>query len=466
MLQIYNSLTRTHETFTPIKPGKIGMYVCGMTVYDHAHVGHARVMIVFDVVVRYLRSRGFDVRYVRNITDIDDKIIRRANERGEDINGLTARVIDAMHEDERALGMLPPDEEPRATTHIAEIVAMIESLIKGGYAYAATNGDVYYRVRKFPSYGALSAKSIDDLQVGARVEIGEAKEDPLDFVLWKAAKAGEPNWPSPWGPGRPGWHIECSAMSTHCLGESFDIHGGGMDLKFPHHENEIAQSEAATGHKFVNYWMHVGFVRINEEKMSKSLGNFFTVREVLAKFAPEVLRYFILASHYRSPLDYSDANLKAAKSALDGIYLALRGLNSGDAPGDAEHEARFHAAMDDDFNTPKAFAEIAALTTEINRAKAAGELTRAASLARTLRDFGRVLGLFQVDPEAYFKDAGGTVDEESSGMSSADVERLIDQRNTARKAKDFAQADRVRDQLQAAGIILEDGPGGTTWRRS
>jgi cysteinyl-tRNA synthetase len=466
MLQIYNSLTRTHETFTPIKPGKVGMYVCGMTVYDHAHVGHARVMIVFDVVARYLRSRGFDVRYVRNITDIDDKIIRRAGERGEDISGLTARVIDAMHEDERALGMLPPDEEPRATTHIAEIVAMIESLVNGGYAYRASNGDVYYRVRKFASYGALSAKSIDDLLVGARVEVGEAKEDPLDFVLWKAAKAGEPSWPSPWGPGRPGWHIECSAMSTHCLGESFDIHGGGMDLKFPHHENEIAQSEAATGHKFVNYWMHVGFVRINEEKMSKSLGNFFTVREVLAKFSPEVLRYFILASHYRSPLDYSDANLKAAKSALDGVYLALRDLDPNAAPGDAEHEARFHAAMDDDFNTPKAFAEFAGLATEINRAKSTGELARAASLARTLRDFGRVLGLFQADPETYFKGAGNTVDEESSGTSSTDVERLIEQRNAARKAKDFAQADRVRDQLQAAGVILEDGPGGTTWRRS
>ena len=467
MLQIYNSLTRTLETFTPIAPGKVGMYVCGMTVYDHAHVGHARVMIVFDVVARYLRSRGFDVRYVRNITDIDDKIIRRASERGEDIGGLTARVIDAMHQDERALGILPPDEEPRATTHIAEIVRMIESLVKRGYAYAATNGDVYYRVRKFPSYGALSAKTLDDLQAGARVEIGEAKDDPLDFVLWKSAKPGEPSWPSPWGPGRPGWHIECSAMSMRCLGDSFDIHGGGMDLKFPHHENEIAQSEAATGHKFVNYWMHVGFVRINEEKMSKSLGNFFTVREVLPKLrSPEVLRYFILGSHYRSPLDYSDANLRAADSALNGIYLALRGLDPSVEPAGESYEARFHAAMEDDFNTPKAFAELAGLATEINRAKSAGELARAASLARTLRDFGRVLGLFQADPETYFKGAGGTVDETSIGMSSADVERLIEQRNAARKAKDFAQADRVRDQLQAAGIILEDGPSGTTWRRS
>ncbi len=466
MLEIYNSLTRTNETFTPITPSNVGMYVCGMTVYDYAHVGHARVMIVFDVVARYLRALGFSVRYVRNITDIDDKIIKRATERGEDIGALTAQFIDAMHEDERALGVLPPDDEPRATTHIAEIVALIESLMKGGYAYAAANGDVYYRVRKFPSYGALSAKSIDDLQVGARVEVGEAKEDPLDFVLWKAAKAGEPSWPSPWGAGRPGWHIECSAMSTHCLGDSFDIHGGGMDLKFPHHENEIAQSEGATGHKFVNTWMHVGFVRINEEKMSKSLGNFFTVREVLERFAPEVLRYFILASHYRSPLDYSDANLKAAKSALDGIYQALRGVDPRAGTADVDREARFRAAMDDDFNTPKAFAEFAGLATELNRAKAAGDAVRAASLARTLKDAGAVLGLFQSDPENYFQGTAGAAETATGGLSAGDVEKLIAERNAARKAKDFATADRVRDQLQAAGIILEDGPGGTTWRRS
>ena len=466
MLHIYNSLTRSHEPFTPIQPGQVRMYVCGMTVYDYAHVGHARVMIVFDVIARYLRARGFTVRYVRNVTDIDDKIIRRAAERGEEIGPLTARFIDAMHDDERALGVLAPDAEPRATAHIAEIVAMIESLFKAGYAYAAGNGDVYFRVRKFPTYGALAAKSVDDLQVGARVEIGEAKEDPLDFVLWKAAKPGEPSWPSPWGPGRPGWHIECSAMSTRCLGESFDIHGGGMDLKFPHHENEIAQSEGASGHKFVNYWMHVGFVRINEEKMSKSLGNFFTVREVLAKFAPEVLRYFILASHYRSPLDYSDANLRAAKSALDGIYLALRGVNPAVDAGDAEATARFHAAMEDDFNTPKAFAEFAALATEINRSKAAGDSTGAAALARALRELGGVLGLFQADPEEYLKGAGAAAVEGTSDLSAAEVDRLIAQRNAARKAKNFAEADHVRDQLQAAGIILEDGPHGTTWRRS
>jgi len=478
MLRIHNSLTRTHETFTPIVPGKVGIYVCGMTVYDYAHVGHARVMVVFDIVARYLRARGFDVRYVRNITDIDDKIIRRAAERGEDVGSLTERFIDAMHDDERALGVLPPDEEPRATTHIAEIVAMIEALLKSGYAYAASNGDVYYRVRKFANYGALSAKSIDDLQVGARVEVGEAKEDPLDFVLWKAAKAGEPQWPSPWGAGRPGWHIECSAMATHCLGASFDIHGGGMDLKFPHHDNEIAQSEGATGRKFVNYWVHVGFVRVNEEKMSKSLGNFFTVREVLAKFAPEVLRYFILASHYRSPLDYSDANLKAAKSALDGIYLALRGLDPSATPGNAEHEAGFHAAMEDDFNTPKAFAAFSTLVTEINKAKAAGNMNLAAGLARTLKDLGGVLGLFQRNPEEWFRGdvaaADGLLLSDSasvqvirgSQMPSEEVDKLVAERLQARKVKNFGEADRIRDQLQAAGIVLEDGPSGTTWRRS
>jgi cysteinyl-tRNA synthetase len=467
MLSIYNSLTRTQETFIPLTPGKVRMYVCGMTVYDYVHVGHARVMIVFDVVVRYLRARGFEVRYVRNVTDVDDKIIHRAAERGEDIAALTARFIDAMHEDERALGVMAPDEEPRATGHIPEIVAMIGSLVDRGYAYRATNGDVYYRVRKFPSYGALSAKSLDDLRAGARVEVGEAKDDPLDFVLWKAAKPDEPSWPSPWGPGRPGWHIECSAMSTHSLGDSFDIHGGGMDLTFPHHENEIAQSEGATGRKFVNYWMHVGFVRVNQEKMSKSLGNFFTVRDVLTRFAPEVVRYFILTSHYRSPLDYSDGNLQAAKSALDGIYLALRGLDRSAAPNGDDFEARFHQAMEDDFNTPKAFAEFAALATEVNRAKTAGDAAKAAGLAATLRRLGGTLGLFQADPENFLQ--GGAVsssaDADVRGLTAAQIETLVAQRTAARKAKDFAEADRVRDRLEAAGVILEDGPKGTTWRR-
>ncbi|MEK7223575.1 MAG: cysteine--tRNA ligase, partial [Pseudomonadota bacterium] len=326
MLHIYNSLTRKKDPFTPITPGKVRLYVCGMTVYDFCHLGHARVMVVFDMVVRYLRARGFDVTYIRNITDIDDKIINRARENGEDIGALTARFIQAMNQDAAVLGVLPPDAEPRATVHMPQILDMIGKLVERGFAYQARNDDVYYHVRKFSLYGALSGKTLDELKIGARVEVGEEKDDPLDFVLWKAAKPGEPQWDSPWGAGRPGWHIECSAMSSACLGDHFDIHGGGMDLKFPHHENEIAQSEAATGGKFVNTWMHVGFVRLNEEKMSKSLGNFFTVREVLKKFDPEVVRYFILGSHYRSPLDYSDENLQGAKAALTRLYLALKDL--------------------------------------------------------------------------------------------------------------------------------------------
>jgi cysteinyl-tRNA synthetase len=460
------------------------MYVCGMTVYDYCHLGHARVMMVFDMVARYLRARGHEVRYVRNITDIDDKIIKRAAENGEEIGALTARFIQAMHEDAAALGVAPPDAEPRATAHIAQIRDVIAKLIERGYAYRAKNGDVYYRVRKFDNYGALSGKSVDDLRSGARVAIGEEKEDPLDFVLWKAAKPGEPQWESPWGPGRPGWHIECSAMATSCLGNHFDIHGGGMDLKFPHHENEIAQSEGATGEKFVNTWVHVGFVRVNQEKMSKSLGNFFTVREVLAKFPPEVVRYFILASHYRSPLDYSDDNLRAAKSALDGFYIALRGLTlAGDSEGD-EFEAGFHGAMEDDFNTPKAFAELFALVTEINRAKAAGDTARATRLAATLRRLGAILGLFQQDPEKWLRgdteappgvitrvlrDETEVTDgliREVTTITAEEVEKLIAQRTDARKQKNFADSDRIRDELSRAGVILEDGPGGTTWRRS
>src|SRR3989338_5917662 len=355
MLQIYNSLTRKKEPLTPLTPGKLRMYVCGMTVYDYCHVGHARVMVVFDMVARYLRTRSYDVTYIRNITDIDDKIIKRAAENGEDINALTARFIAAMDEDAARLGVQKPDSEPRATAHMPQILKMIGTLIDRGFAYQAKNKDVYYRVRKFNGYGALSGKSVDDLRAGSRVEIDEEKDDPIDFVLWKAAKPGEPAWDSPWGAGRPGWHIECSAMSTSCLGNHFDIHGGGMDLKFPHHENEIAQSEGATGQKFVNTWMHVGFVQVDQEKMSKSLGNFFTVREVLKQYDPEVLRYFILASHYRSPLDYSDENLKAAKSALYGLYIALRGIAPGKA-AEGEPPRRFDAALADDFNTPAALA--------------------------------------------------------------------------------------------------------------
>jgi cysteinyl-tRNA synthetase len=368
-----------------------------------------------------------------------------------------------MHEDAATLGVAPPDAEPRATQHIGTIVDMIRRLIDGGYAYLAANRDVYYRVRKFENYGALSGKSVDDLRVGARVEVGDEKDDPLDFVLWKAAKPGEPSWDSPWGKGRPGWHIECSAMATNCLGNHFDIHGGGLDLRFPHHENEIAQSEAATGEKFVETWMHVGFVRVAEEKMSKSLGNFFTVREVLSKFSAEVVRFFILASHYHSPLDYSDESLRAARSALDGFYIALRGLSQTEKLEGDEFEARFHNAMEDDFATPKAFAELQGLVTEINKAKKAGELDQAAHLGAMLRKLGRILGLFQRDPDEYLKSGGDGV--QIGDMDDAAVDALVARRIQARKEKNWAESDRIRDALKDAGVILEDGPNGTTWRR-
>jgi cysteinyl-tRNA synthetase len=460
MLQIYNSLTREKDPLTPITPGQVRLYVCGMTVYDYCHLGHARVLVGFDMVVRYLRARGLAVTYIRNITDIDDKIIKRAAERGEDFHALTNRFIEAMHEDERALGVLPPDAEPRATEYIDGIVDMIGVLEKMDYAYRAANADVYYRVRKFPTYGALSGKSIDDLQVGARVEVGEQKDDPLDFVLWKAAKPGEPHWPSPWGPGRPGWHIECSAMSTQCLGHHFDIHGGGMDLKFPHHENEIAQSEAATGETFVNTWMHVGFVRVNEEKMSKSLGNFFTVREVLKVYDAEVVRYFILASHYRSPLDYSNESLDQARQALTRLYTALKDqpLSPADA-AESKYEQAFFAAMDDDFNTAVAVSVLFDLAHEINRLKTT-DAAGAARLAARLRRLGGILGLLGRDPTEFLR-AGVT-----EGIGETDIEQLIVARLAARRAKQFAEADRIRDELKAKGVILEDAAGGTTWRRA
>jgi cysteinyl-tRNA synthetase len=474
MLHIYNSLTRKKDSFTPITPGKIRLYVCGMTVYDFCHLGHARVMVVFDIVVRYLRARGFDVTYIRNITDIDDKIIKRAQENGEDIGALTARFIRAMNEDAATLGVLPPDAEPRATVHMPQILSMIGKLVERGFAYQAKNEDVYYHVRKFTPYGALSGKTLDELKIGARVEIGEDKDDPLDFVLWKAAKPGEPQWDSPWGAGRPGWHIECSAMSTACLGDHFDIHGGGMDLKFPHHENEIAQSEAATGGKFVNTWMHVGFVRLNEEKMSKSLGNFFTVREVLKKFDPEVVRYFILGSHYRSPLDYSDENLQGAKAALTRLYLALKDLpamhrdvqvsrEAGSRERLAEETAaqdeRFHAAMDDDFNTPGALAVLFELARDINKLREEGKLAAAAPLGAALRRLGGVLGLLQREPQAFLR--GGTAD----GLTDEQIEALISRRTEARRNKNWTESDRLRDELKAQGIILEDAGGKTAWRR-
>ncbi len=458
MLQIHNSLTRKKQPFTPIEPGKVRMYVCGITVYDYCHIGHARMMVVFDMVARYLRWSGYAVTYVRNITDIDDKIIRRAAENGETMDALTTRFIDAMNEDSAALGIVPPDMEPRATGHMDDIVALIDRLMAKSLAYQAANGDVYYDVSRFEGYGKLSNKNPDDLRAGSRVDVDEAKDDPLDFVLWKAAKPGEPSWPSPWGAGRPGWHIECSAMSGRCLGEHFDIHGGGMDLKFPHHENEIAQSEGASGHALANVWMHNGFVQVDEEKMSKSLGNFFTVREVLERYRPEVIRLFILGSHYRGPLNYSDAQLDQARSTLDRFYLALRGAPHGDGRIDPHWTARFSAAMDDDFNTPEAMAVLHELATALNRARDDGA-DDASALADSLRGLGGVLGLLQADPEAYLR--GQAAD----GPDDAAVEALIARRRAARAARDFAEADRLRAELTALGIVLEDGAEGTTWRR-
>ncbi|APZ42340.1 cysteine--tRNA ligase [Acidihalobacter ferrooxydans] len=458
MLKIYNTLHREKEVFEPIEAGRVRMYVCGMTVYDFCHVGHGRMLVVFDTVVRYLRWLGYDVTYVRNITDIDDKIIRRAHENGESIDALTARFIQAMHEDLDALGVQAPDLEPRATQSIGEILELIGTLLDKGYAYGADNGDVYYDVSRFDGYGRLSGKHLDDLRAGARVDIVEAKDDPLDFVLWKAAKPGEPAWDAPWGAGRPGWHIECSAMSIKALGPQFDIHGGGLDLQFPHHENEIAQSEAATCTHFVNYWMHNGFVRVNEEKMSKSLGNFFTLREVFARYRPEVVRYFILASHYRSPLNYADEQLDAAEQALDRLYTALRGLADA-APCGGEWEARFKAAMDDDFNTPEAMAVLFELAREVNRAREAAPAL-AAERGAELRRLAGVLGLLQAEPETWLRGAA-----EADGIDAAEVERLIQARAQARQRRDFAAADRLRDTLLEAGIVLEDSAQGTTWRR-
>jgi len=455
MLHITNSFTRTKEAFVPITPGQVRMYVCGMTVYDLCHLGHARVFVVFDMVTRWLRASGFHVEYVRNITDIDDKIIRRAQENGETPAALTERFITAMHEDERALGVLPPDHEPRATAYVAQMLALISQLEKNGLAYAAPNGDVYYSVRGFAGYGRLSGKSLDELRAGERVEVDPNKRDPMDFVLWKAAKPGEPAWTSPWGPGRPGWHIECSAMSADLLGNQFDIHGGGQDLQFPHHENEIAQSEGAHGCKFVNVWMHNGFVRVDNEKMSKSLGNFFTIREVLNKYDAEVVRFFILRAHYRSPLNYSDAHLDDAKGALTRLYTALKSAPAEPEPVDWAQPAaiRFRASMDDDFNTPEALAVLFELAGEANRGDAAA--------AQTLRNLGGVLGLLQRDT-ADFMQAGVSPD----GMSEKEIEALIAGRQTARKERNFAESDRIRDTLIAAGIVLEDGPGGTTWCRA
>jgi cysteinyl-tRNA synthetase len=456
MITLYNSLTRVKEAFVPIRPGEARMYVCGMTVYDYCHLGHARVLVVFDMIARWLRASGYRVTYVRNVTDIDDKIIKRANENGEPYGALTQRFIDAMHEDAAALGVLPPDHEPRATDYVGRMLDMIGRLIERGHAYAAGNGDVYYAVQSFPGYGRLSGKSLDDLRAGERVEVDPHKRDPMDFVLWKAAKPGEPSWPSPWGPGRPGWHIECSAMGTDLLGAHFDIHGGGQDLQFPHHENEIAQSEGAHGCTFVNYWLHNGFVRVDDEKMSKSLGNFFTIREILAKYDAEVVRFFILRAHYRSPLNYSDQHLEDARAALTRLYTALRGSDTTAAAVDwnEPRAARFRQAMDDDFNTPEAIAVLFELATDVNR-------TRDVELAGQLRALGAVLGLLQRDADAYLRSGGG-----DAGYDDARIAELIQARLAARKARDFTRSDTIRDELKAAGILLEDTPQGTTWRRA
>ena len=460
MLEIYNSLTRRKEAFQPMRPPRVGMYVCGLTVYDHMHIGHARFLVVFDMVARWLRASGYQLRYVRNITDVDDKIIKRAAENGESVQALTARYIQATHEDERALNVLPPDLEPRATQSIEDMVAMIGELVKKGYAYQGTDGDVFYSVARFKDYGKLSGKRLEDLRAGERVEVDQAKHDPLDFVLWKSAKPGEVSWPSPWGAGRPGWHIECSAMSTHALGEHFDIHGGGMDLQFPHHENEIAQSEAATGQRFVNLWMHNGFVNVDDEKMSKSLGNFFTVREVLKLYPAEVVRYFILNSHYRSPINYSDAQLDQSRAALGRLYIALRGMPARPAPQGGDYRSRFAAAMDDDFNTPVAISVLFDLAREVNTLKDSKPV-EAAILAALLKELGGMLGLLQSEPDVYLKTSAAKQD----GLSAADVEALIAARKAAREAKDWKEADRLRAELDAAGIVIEDGAGGTTWRR-
>ncbi len=467
MIQIHNSLTGRKEPLVPLEAGHVRMYVCGMTVYDYCHVGHARSLVVFDLLRRYLRHRGLRVTHVRNITDIDDKIIARAAENGEPMAALTERFIRALHEDCAALNVEPPEHEPRATEYVDEIVAMVERLIAKGYAYVADDGDVLYSVSRFAGYGRLSGKVLADLRAGARVEVDAAKRDPLDFVLWKAAKPGEPSWPSPWGAGRPGWHIECSAMSVALLGPYFDLHGGGMDLKFPHHENEIAQTCAACDTPFVNTWVHNGFVNVNAEKMSKSLGNFFTVREVVPHVRPEVLRAFVIGSHYRGPINYSEDNLRQADAALERLYVALRGVPAAAPGADGTHRARFEAAMDDDLNTPEALAVLQDLARELNVAKAGGEAAEAARLAGELRRLGGVLGLLGAEPEAWLKTRPAALeaaDAAEAALAAAEIEALIEARTAARRARNFAESDRIRDLLLERGVVLEDGAGGTRWR--
>jgi cysteinyl-tRNA synthetase len=480
MLRVHNSLHGRKEEFRPIRPGHVGMYVCGVTVYDYCHVGHARCYVVFDVIRRWLRHSGLNVTYVRNITDIDDRIIHRAAEHHETIEAFSNRFIGAMHEDFVSLAIEPPDHEPRATEHIAGIIEMTTRLIELGYAYVSADGDVLYSVAKFPNYGQLSGKRIDDLRAGARVEVDLAKRDPLDFVLWKAAKPGEPSWDSPWGRGRPGWHIECSAMSKALLGTHFDLHGGGMDLKFPHHENEIAQSSAACSGPFVNLWVHNGFVNLDNEKMSKSLGNFFTIRDVLRHVRhPEVLRTFLLSSHYRGPINYSQVQLHQADAALTRMYTALRDIESApglssSAPAAGAGTSRFREAMEDDFNTPEAFAVLLGLARELNSARAQGQAQNAAALAQELRHLASLLGVLTLAPEQWFRlsaasplESGDTDSVAEPQLSEAEIEALIAARQAARQKRDFAAADRIRSQLAQAGVVLEDQPGrGTSWKRA
>ena len=485
MLHIYNTLTRAKEPFRPLGEGRVGMYVCGMTVYDHCHLGHARMLLVFDVVARYLRHRGYRLTYVRNITDIDDKIIARAQENGEPFEAVTERFIAAMHEDCEELGILPPDREPRATEYVAGMLDLIVDLKEKGFAYLGDGGDVCFRVARFPEYGKLSGNRVEALRAGARVEVDENKAAAVDFVLWKAAKPGEPSWPSPWGPGRPGWHIECSAMSMANLGEEFDIHGGGRDLVFPHHECEIAQSEASTGKRFAKVWMHNGFVRIDGDKMSKSLGNFFTIRDILARHSGEAVRYYLLTSHYRSPLNHAAGRLEEAEQSLRRLYGALRGLprprpEAGPRDPAGGLEDRFAKAMDDDFNTPEALAVLHELASEVNRRRDR-DPRAAADAAAALRRVGSVLGLLEADPEDVFQAplaplsgvvatgvpaVEGGLFARAPSLAADEIERRIAARAVARRARDFAEADRIRDELAEARVVLEDGSGGTTWRRS
>ena len=459
MLKIYNTLSKKKEEFQPIDANQVGIYVCGMTVYDFCHMGHARVMVMFDVITRHLRRNFPSVKYVRNITDIDDKIITRAIENNEDIYSLTNRFIDAMHEDEKSLGVLSPDIEPRATDSIGKMIEMIESLSNKGLAYQGTNGDVFYSVRKFTEYGKLSGKNLDDLMAGARVDVESHKKDPLDFVLWKKAKSDEPSWESPWGNGRPGWHIECSAMSNHFISNHFDIHGGGMDLTFPHHENEIAQSEGANNCKFVNTWMHVGFVNIDDEKMSKSLNNFFTIRDVLKTYDGEALRYFLISSHYRSPLNYSETNIESAQSALLRLYNAIKGLNHHSVNPElieVDYETRFNAALNDDFNTPMALSILFEIAKQINIERTTNP-KKASALSSQLIKLGNYIGILNHNADEYLK--------QGSDLSESEISKKIDQREAARNSKDFAMSDQIRDELLELGIILEDSANGTTWRR-